>query len=118
MVGENGRQAFGIVAPVAVQLAAHAEPVDQLHAGARHARPGCMAHGFIERARRVGHGEYLVTGFDGGKRWESHTNIGHHSGDQQLLPSRRLHGLHEVFIVPGVDLARTGNERRVLGEAA
>ncbi|GER18041.1 hypothetical protein VCH24_30630 [Variovorax boronicumulans] len=42
-----------------------------------------------------------------------HADLGDHAGDQELLLARGLHGLDEVLVVPGVDLAGAGNVGRV-----
>lgn len=47
------------------------------------------------------------------KSREGYTNVCDDSGNDQLFAAGILHRRHEIVIVPGVDLARAGDERRV-----
>ena len=113
MVGKEIAQAFNVSAPVAVQLAGHTEPVHQLSPGVCHPCPGGLTDRLIERPGRVRDHKHVVACFQRRERGEGDTNVGDHAGDNELLATRILYCLDKVFIIPGIDLARVRNERRV-----
>ena len=110
VAAEDGTEAFDVVAPVAVQFAADAEPVHQLRAGGGHARPGGVAHHRVEGAGGVGDDEYVKPLLQRREGREGYADIGHHAGDDQLLAGG-LDRLDEVLVVPGVDVAGAGDVR-------
>jgi len=113
MVGEQVPQAFDVIAPVAMQLAGHTEPVHQLGSRISHARPGGMADCLIERPGRIRDHAHFVACFQRMESGEGDTDVGDHGGNDKLFAAGLLHRLDKVLIIPGIDLARARNERRV-----
>ncbi|MCY1445319.1 hypothetical protein D9M71_618290 [compost metagenome] len=113
MVGEQRAQPFDVVAPVAVQFTGQAEPGHQLRALSGHTVPRRFAGQFVEGAGRVGDHEHVKTFGQRRKRRERHAHFRHHTGDDQLFLAGGLDRLDEIFVVPGVDLARASDVRRV-----
>src|SRR5690606_8312718 len=106
VLGQNTTETLNVVAPVTMQLTTNAEPVHQLGAGLLHTAPGCISSGLIERAGGISNHEHLKPFFQRRQCWERDAHIGHHARDQQLFLPGGLHGLYEVFVVPGIDLTR------------
>src|SRR2546427_5518287 len=101
------------MAPVALQLAGHTEPVHQLGSRISHARPGGMADCLIERPGRIRDHKHFVACFQRMESGEGDTDVGDHAGNDKLFAAGLLHRLDKVLIIPGIDLARARNERRV-----
>lgn len=102
-------QAFHVVTPVAVKFAGHAEPVDELNAVGRHARPRGIAHHGVKGSAGVDDDKNVETRLCGGKRDMRHANIDGDAGDDQLLASRLLNGIHKLFTIPSLDLTGAMN---------
>ncbi|MNE59397.1 hypothetical protein D3C80_1544860 [compost metagenome] len=96
-----------------MQLAGHAEPGHQLRAGGFHPAPGRITGQFVEGTGGIGDHEHIEAFFQGRQCREGHANLGHHTGDDQLLLAGGLDCLDEVFVVPGIDVARARDVRRV-----
>ncbi|MNH12859.1 hypothetical protein D3C79_724130 [compost metagenome] len=73
---------------------------------------GVAGHG-VEGTGGISDHEHVELFFQGRQGRESYAHFSHNAGDDQLLLASGLHGLDEVFVVPGVDLARAGNVRRI-----
>ena len=67
----------------------------------------------IEGAGSIGNHKYFEAGFNGVQNGEGH-DFGDDTGNDQLLLAGGLDGVNEVFVVPGVDLTRAGDIRRIV----
>lgn len=107
--GEEGSEAFGIVAPVAVQFAGRTEPGHELCARGGHAIPGGVSGQGVEGARSVRHDKDVIAFFQSGQGGEGNADFGDHAGNDELFFARGLDCLDEVFVVPGIDVTVPGD---------
>lgn len=95
----------GGLAPVAHEVADDAEERDHLDAGALHAAVGDVADQGGGGPRGLDVGPDAVPGVAQGQRGKGSAHVRHDAGQDHLLLARRLDGLAELGVVPGVDLA-------------
>ena len=113
VIGEQGTEAFDVVAPVAVEFARYAEPGHQLSTGGLHAKPGGITGGLVKGAGGVGHDEDFVAFFQGGEGGEGDADFGDDARDEELFLTGGFDGLHEVRVVPGIDVTGAGDVRGI-----
>ena len=99
-----------------MQFACDAEPSST--APSRRMRPRRLPAGQVERSGGISNDKDFVTVLNGRQRRKSDAHLGHDARDDQLLFSRRLDGLDEIFVVPGVDVARPCDVKEIPGNMA
>ena len=106
MVGEQVTQALNVIPPVTMQLADHSEPIQQLRSSICHPCPCRLTDRFIEGPGRIRDDKHVVSCLQRRERGEGDAHVGDHAGNNELSAPGRLYSLDEVFIIPGINLAR------------
>lgn len=109
VIGEQSTQTFHVITPITMQFACNAKPGHQLSARRGHTVPCRMARQFVERAGSIRHHKYIKAFFQSRQGRKGHAHFGDYAGDNQLLLAGRFDGFNEVFVIPGIDLARACN---------
>lgn len=133
VVPPDRTEACDIVAPVAVKLSSNSGPVKQLAASCSHPLMGSLSCVLSKGPRSIGDNEDIKALFDQGERGESNADLGQNATvmyanplvflsvcssagdlpDNHLLLARLLHGIRKVFVVHGIDLARSTDNRSI-----
>lgn len=109
VVGEQCPVPFNIVAPITVQFAGHSNPVHQLNSCSTHASQSGMSSDFIEGTRSIRDIKHFITSLNSGKSRECHTDFSDHTNDDQLLAASAANRLNTFFMIPSIDVPRSGN---------
>ncbi len=109
MAGEQCPEPFDVVAPITVQFAGHCKPVHQLTSCSTHACPSGMSSVFIEGTRSIRDHKHFIISLNSGKSRECHTDFSDHTSDDQRLAASAANRLNKFFILPSIDVPRSGN---------
>lgn len=134
-IRENVGSVRVVRSPVSEQLARDRKQIHDLDASGLHALQRVIRDPFIERSASLQvYRDMIALGTHGQRqmgntcgesteaslhslRDQSHmgalTDVRRYASDDDLAPVGRLHSIFEILVVPGIDLTRSTNERRV-----
>lgn len=108
--GQDGATHTLRTPPVPHQFSNDDKHAHGLHAGITHTNIGLKCKSLVEGSGGIGVGPDLVSCLAQGERQERGANVGHDSGDDQLLLAGCFDGGAEFGVVPGVDFAVAGDD--------